>query len=247
MVITRKVEFSASHVCRNPRLSEAENRKLFGMAANPHGHGHNYVVEVSLAGDPDPVTGMVLDLKELKEILNREVVEPYDHRFLNYEVPPFDRVIPTTENIARDIWRRLEPHLNAGRPQVAFGSRVRDSGPVRGLLRRRRRVPRDAAVPSSRPRTACMRPQLSEEENRRLYGKCNNPYGHGHNYVVEVSARGPLDGATGRAVDTALLDETGGAAGARPVRAPQPERGSGGVRAAWCRPRRTWRSRSAAV
>jgi 6-pyruvoyltetrahydropterin/6-carboxytetrahydropterin synthase len=114
MVITRKVEFSASHVCRNPRLSESENQKLFGMAANPHGHGHNYVVEVSLAGDPDPVTGMVLDLKEMKEVLNREVVEPYDHRFLNYEVPPFDRVIPTTENIARDIWRRLEPHLNRG-------------------------------------------------------------------------------------------------------------------------------------
>ncbi|MGA2268085.1 MAG: 6-carboxytetrahydropterin synthase [Bryobacteraceae bacterium] len=114
MLITRKVEFSASHVCRNPRLSEQENRKLFGMAANPHGHGHNYVVEVSLAGEPDPVTGMVLDLKELKEVLIREVVEPYDHRFLNYEVPPFDRVVPTTENIARDIWRRLEPHLNRG-------------------------------------------------------------------------------------------------------------------------------------
>ena len=114
MVITRKVEFSASHVCRNPQLSETENRRLFGMAANPHGHGHNYVVEVSLAGDPHPVTGMVLDLKELKEVLNREVVEPYDHRFLNYEVPPFDRVIPTTENIARDIWRRLEPHLTRG-------------------------------------------------------------------------------------------------------------------------------------
>jgi len=114
MLITRKVEFSASHVCRNPRLSEQEKRKLFGMAANPHGHGHNYVVEVSLAGEPDPVTGMVLDLKELKEVLIREVVEPYDHRFLNYEVPPFDRVVPTTENIARDIWRRLEPHLNRG-------------------------------------------------------------------------------------------------------------------------------------
>jgi len=65
MLITRRVEFSASHVCRNPGLSEEENRILFGMAANPHGHGHNYVVEVSVAGDPDPVTGMVLDLKEL--------------------------------------------------------------------------------------------------------------------------------------------------------------------------------------
>jgi 6-pyruvoyltetrahydropterin/6-carboxytetrahydropterin synthase len=112
MVITRKIEFSASHVCRNPELSDEENRKLFGLAANPHGHGHNYVLEVSVEGQPDPVTGMVLDLKELKDLLNREVVEPYDHRFLNYEVPPFDRVIPTAENIAQDIWKRLEPHLN---------------------------------------------------------------------------------------------------------------------------------------
>jgi 6-pyruvoyltetrahydropterin/6-carboxytetrahydropterin synthase len=112
MFITRKVEFSASHVCRNPALSDEDNRKLFGLAANPNGHGHNYVVEVSLEGDPDAVTGMVLDLKELKEILNREIVEPYDHRFLNYEVPPFDRVVPTTENIACDIWRRLAPVLN---------------------------------------------------------------------------------------------------------------------------------------
>lgn len=112
MLITRKVEFSASHVCRSPQLSDDENRELFGMAANPHGHGHNYVVEVSLRGDPDPVTGMVLDLKELKEILNEQIVTPYDHRFLNYEVPPFDRVVPTTENIALDIWQRLEPHLS---------------------------------------------------------------------------------------------------------------------------------------
>ncbi|MBZ5728009.1 MAG: 6-carboxytetrahydropterin synthase [Acidobacteriia bacterium] len=118
MVITRKVEFSASHICRNPQLSEEENRRLFGPSANPHGHGHNYVVEVSLAGDPDPVTGMVLDLKELKEILTREVLEPYDHRFLNYEVPPFDRVVPTTENIARDIWRRIEPRVSDGRRRL---------------------------------------------------------------------------------------------------------------------------------
>ena len=114
MLITRKIEFSASHVCRNPRLSEEENRALYGGAANPHGHGHNYVVEVSLEGVPDAVTGMVFDLKELKAILNREIVEPYDHRFLNHEVPPFDRVVPTTENIAREIWGRLDPHFSNG-------------------------------------------------------------------------------------------------------------------------------------
>jgi len=118
MLITRKVEFSASHVCRNAGLSDEENARIFGLAANPHGHGHNYVVEVSLMGDPDPVTGMVLDLKELKEILTREIVDPYDHRFLNYEVSPFDREIPTTENIARDIWRRLHPRLTGERHKL---------------------------------------------------------------------------------------------------------------------------------
>lgn len=118
MLITRKVEFSASHVCRNPALSTHENEDLFGAAANPHGHGHNYTLEVTVEGDPDPVTGMVLDLKRLKEILNREVVEPYDHRFLNYEVPPFDQVIPTAEHIAMDIWKRLEPHLAGPRHRL---------------------------------------------------------------------------------------------------------------------------------
>ena len=118
MVITRKVEFSASHVCRIPQLSEEDNGRLFGPEANPHGHGHNYVVEVSVAGVPDAVTGMVMDLKDLKQILTREIVEPYDHRFLNYEVPPFDRVVPTVENIARDIWARLEAGLRGANRQL---------------------------------------------------------------------------------------------------------------------------------
>jgi 6-pyruvoyltetrahydropterin/6-carboxytetrahydropterin synthase len=111
MLLTRKAEFSASHVCADPALSEAENRAVYGANANPHGHGHNYVLEVTIAGDPDPVTGMVFDLRELKEIMNAEVVDPMDHRFLNREVPPFDRVVPTTENIAMEIWKRLERRI----------------------------------------------------------------------------------------------------------------------------------------
>ena len=112
MFITRRIEFSASHVCANPALPEEENRRLFGDAANPYGHGHNYIVEVTLQGDPDPVSGMVLDLKELKAILNAQVVNSFDHRFLNKEVPPFDRTIPTVENIAIEIWSRIAPALS---------------------------------------------------------------------------------------------------------------------------------------
>lgn len=111
MLITRKVEFSASHTCFNSRLSEEENRALYGESKDSHGHGHNYVLEVTLEGDPDPVTGMVFDLKRLKEIINREVVDPMDHRFLNHEVKPFDAVIPTPENLAKEIWKRLEQPL----------------------------------------------------------------------------------------------------------------------------------------
>ncbi len=110
MWITRKAEFSASHVCRDPRRSEEENRAIYGLEANPH--GHNYTIEVTLEGEPDPVTGMVADLRWVKEVLAREVVEPMDHRFLNCEVPPFQTLVPTVENVAVELWRRLEPHFN---------------------------------------------------------------------------------------------------------------------------------------
>jgi 6-pyruvoyltetrahydropterin/6-carboxytetrahydropterin synthase len=113
--ITRKIEFSAAHLYHNPKFSDDENRRIFGKCNNPHGHGHNYVLEVTIAGEPDPTTGMVLDLKELKEILQREIVERMDHRFLNYEVPELANQIPTCENIARVIWGLLEPKITHGR------------------------------------------------------------------------------------------------------------------------------------
>jgi 6-pyruvoyltetrahydropterin/6-carboxytetrahydropterin synthase len=122
MRISRKVEFSASHVCANAAWSVEENRRVYGRNANPNGHGHNYVLEVTVEGDPDPVTGMVFDLRALKEILNQEVVEPMDHRFLNREVPPFDRVVPTAENIAAEIWRRLEGRIKRGHQSVRLAN-----------------------------------------------------------------------------------------------------------------------------
>ena len=109
MLITRRVEFSASHVCRSSNLTDEQNEDVYGAESNPRGHGHNFVVEVTLAGEPNAATGMVYDLKKLKEILHREIVEPFDHRFLNFEAPPFDRVIPTPENLAIEIWNRVAP------------------------------------------------------------------------------------------------------------------------------------------
>ena len=113
MIISKKVEFSASHICRSLRLTDEENRQIYGAASNPLGHGHNYVVEVAIEGEPDEVTGMILDLKRLKDILEDKVLSVYDHRLLNVEVPPFDRIVPTLENIAVDIWNRIEPHIGA--------------------------------------------------------------------------------------------------------------------------------------
>ena len=118
MKITRRIEFSSSHVCALPDRSDAENQALYGPAANPHGHGHNYVLEVTISGQPHPITGMIVDLKEVKEILNQEVVNPFDHRHLNYEVPPFDKVVPTTENMALEIWRRLAPHFTGSKGKL---------------------------------------------------------------------------------------------------------------------------------
>ena len=114
MVISKKVEFSASHICRSAQLTDAENDRVYGAAANPLGHGHNYVVEVAIEGEPDPVTGMILDLKRLREILEDKVLTVYDHRLLNREVEPFDKVVPTVENIAIDIWNRVAPCIGGG-------------------------------------------------------------------------------------------------------------------------------------
>jgi 6-pyruvoyltetrahydropterin/6-carboxytetrahydropterin synthase len=111
MLITRRAEFSASHSCYNPNLTEDQNLSLYGERAGSHGHGHNYVIEVSIEGHPDEVTGMIVDLKVVKDIIQREIIEVMDHRHLNHEVAPFDRITPTAENVVREVWRRLQPGL----------------------------------------------------------------------------------------------------------------------------------------
>ncbi|MGA3165462.1 MAG: 6-carboxytetrahydropterin synthase [Terriglobia bacterium] len=113
--VTRRAEFSASHYYHNPDFSPEENRRIFGKCNNPLGHGHNYTVEVTVGGPIDPTTGMVLDLKELKALLEQEVIQAWDHKFLNKEVPAFASKNPTTENLAVEIWNLLAPKLALGK------------------------------------------------------------------------------------------------------------------------------------
>ena len=110
--LTRRATFSASHYYWNDSWSAEKNQQVFGRCANRNGHGHNYTLEVTVAGNPDPVTGFVVDLKWLKDVMEREVLAVYDHRHLNIEVPEFAARIPTTENIAIAAWQRLEPAIN---------------------------------------------------------------------------------------------------------------------------------------
>jgi 6-pyruvoyltetrahydropterin/6-carboxytetrahydropterin synthase len=113
--LTRRAEFSASHYYHNPQMTPEENRRIFGKCNNPHGHGHNYTLEVTVSGEVDARTGMVVDLKQLKKILEAEVLQMFDHRFLNKELPVFASKIPTTENIAIEIWNLLAAKLTVAR------------------------------------------------------------------------------------------------------------------------------------
>lgn len=123
--LTRRATFSASHYYWNDSWSQEKNEQVFGRCARRNGHGHNYTLEVTVSGNPDPVTGFVVDLKWLKDLIESEVLAAYDHRHLNLEVPEFanSKLIPTTENIAIAAWKRLEPAVNnAGAARL---SRVR--------------------------------------------------------------------------------------------------------------------------
>lgn len=114
VTITRQVHFNSAHRLWNPSKSQAWNEQQFGLCTNPHWHGHNYVLEVSLRGQPDPDTGCIMDLGELKRLLNLHIVDKCDHRNLNDEVDFLRGVIPSTENLVIAFWNQLEPHLPAG-------------------------------------------------------------------------------------------------------------------------------------
>jgi 6-pyruvoyltetrahydropterin/6-carboxytetrahydropterin synthase len=111
VTVTRRLHFNAAHRVHNPALSDEENRALFGKCNNPNGHGHNYILDVSVRGEIDPRTGYVIDLSVLKRIVERHVVDEIDHRNFNVDVPFMRDINPTSENIITTIWRVLAPHV----------------------------------------------------------------------------------------------------------------------------------------
>ena len=120
----RRYRFSASHRLHSSKLSEEENRRVYGKCNNSHGHGHNYVVEVSVSGTVDPATGMIANLADLDSFVEREVIEPFDHKSLNEDVAAFRENVPTTENVCKEIFERLKHFPKAKLERV----RVEETG-----------------------------------------------------------------------------------------------------------------------
>jgi len=112
--VTRKAHFSAAHRLFNPTFSDTKNEAVFDKCNNPRGHGHNYVIEVTVAGIPDPETGYVIDLKKLTKLIDEFIIDKVDHKHLNYDVPELLGIIPTAENVAVIFWQILEPHITEG-------------------------------------------------------------------------------------------------------------------------------------
>jgi 6-pyruvoyltetrahydropterin/6-carboxytetrahydropterin synthase len=125
--LTRRYSFSASHRLHSPCLSEEENQRIYGKCNNPYGHGHNYVVEVTVTGKIEPSTGMIAHLGDLDQFVAREVIEPFDHTYLNKDVPVFGERIPTTENLCIEVFDRLKKFSGARLVRIRLEETGRNS------------------------------------------------------------------------------------------------------------------------
>ncbi|NTV62888.1 MAG: 6-pyruvoyl tetrahydropterin synthase [Oscillochloris sp.] len=202
ILATRRFEFSAAHRYWRDDWSLEENRYHFGPCISQHGHGHNYTLDVSITGSLDPRTGMLINMTELKALVG-EVLEEFDHKHLNLDTPYFHDQIPTTENIVRVLWRliaaRLPTHVRLAHLRLYEMNDLwadYDGCDETTFAR--------AYTFATAHRLHA--PALSDAENHRIYGKCNNLNGHGHNYTLEVSIAGIPDPETGMVIDLPQMD-----------------------------------------
>lgn len=199
-IVNRRAQFSASHRYWLPELSEAENYQRFDVCARAPGHGHNYVLYVSILGELDRY-GMVMNLSEVKQVIKREVTSQLDFSYLNDAWSEFQQTLPTTENIARVIWQKLQSHLPLVSIQLFEHPQLWAEYQGNGM---------EAFLTVSTHFSAAHRlahPDLSYEENVEIYGKCARPNGHGHNYHLEVTVKGEIDAKTGMLVDLGALQQ----------------------------------------
>ncbi len=203
--LTRQVAFEASHALRLPELSFKANYELFGPAANHH--GHNYVVEVTIKGIASNDDGMVINLADLDHLLRDQILVHYDHKFINRQHPVFagdSHLQPTAENIAIEIWNSLESRLkltNLHRVRV-----YEDTGLFADYCGEKQMVYLTKVYEFSASHRLHSQ-FLSDEENLEIFGKCNNPNGHGHNYVLEVMIKGEVHPKTGIVASPDFVDE----------------------------------------
>jgi 6-pyruvoyltetrahydropterin/6-carboxytetrahydropterin synthase len=213
--IVKRVTFCAAHWYRRPDWTDAQNEARFYACANPHGHGHNYGLAVSLSGLCDPATGMLANLTDVKHWLHTHVVSVLDHKNLNAQIPQFSQTIPTLENLGRFIWQQLMPTVhqlalphqqlklvqcrlteNETLFMTCYHPIKEGDTPVLTLTRR---YHFSAAH-------RLFNPAFSDEKNEAIFGLCNNPNGHGHNYEIELTLTGTPDPDTGMLVDIVALD-----------------------------------------
>ena len=198
--IHRRAQFSASHRYWLPELDEAENKRLFGACSRFPGHGHNYILYVSLAGDLDRY-GMVENLSVVKQVIKREVTSQLNYSYLNDTWSEFQETLPTTENISKVIWQKLSPHLPLVNVRLYETEELWTDYQGNNM---------EATLTVKTHFSAAHRlaiPSLSFEENQEIYGKCARPNGHGHNYHLEVTVAGEIDSRTGMLVDLAGLQK----------------------------------------
>ena len=202
VLTTKRFEFSAAHRYWNPDWSAEQNIQVFGKCTNPYGHGHNYVLEVTVAGEVDSVTGKVINVTDLKQIVGR-VLTDFDHKHLNEDTPYFRERQPTTENIVQVLWTLITPGLPEGvrlhRLRLYETSDIFADyyGGATASFSRSYQFAAAHRLDS---------PYLTPDQNIALYGKCNNPNGHGHNYRFEVTVEGLVDAATGMVINLVDLD-----------------------------------------
>jgi 6-pyruvoyltetrahydropterin/6-carboxytetrahydropterin synthase len=203
LYLSRKLYFSAMHSYRIDDWSAAKNKNVFGPCSNENGHGHDYTLEVMVKGKLNRKSGIVVNITDIDRVVKSFVQEKLDGKFLNKENEYFIKNIPTTENIVTYIWNCLDgqiDHCQLHKIRLYENDFLYSEKEASSMVRLTRKYHFCTAH-------RLHSEHLSNEENIALFGKCNNPYGHGHNYYLEVTVSGAPDPITGMITNIADLDQ----------------------------------------